>query len=167
MIIRPYTPADFDIIRTWVTDDRTHAMWCANLIPFPMTREGFETTLADGRERFGDKPLIAEEDGRAVGFFCLSDVNAENHELMLKFVIVDSASRGKGFGRQMLALAAKYAFDELGAEIVQLNVFTVNDPAKRCYLGAGFKERRVTENAFPYKDELWGRCNMFVKRGEV
>ena len=23
---------DFDAIKTWITDERTHMMWCANLI---------------------------------------------------------------------------------------------------------------------------------------
>ena len=25
---------DFDAIKTWITDERTHMMWCANLIPY-------------------------------------------------------------------------------------------------------------------------------------
>lgn len=166
MRIRTYTPEDFETVRGWVSDERTHTMWCANLIPFPMTREGFEATLAEATARFGDRQYIAEdEDGNAVGFFCISDIVPESRELMLKFVIVNSALRGKGYGRQMLVLAAKQAF-EIGAQAVQLNVFTVNAPAKKCYLAAGFRERRTTENCFAYKDEMWGRCNMFTERGE-
>ena len=30
---------DFDGIKTWITDERTHMMWCANLIPYPLEKE--------------------------------------------------------------------------------------------------------------------------------
>ena len=36
--------------------------------------------------------------------------------------------------------------------------------AKKCYEKVGFKERTLTENAFRFKDESWGRCNMVIKR---
>ena len=47
---------------------------------------------------------------------------------------------------------------------VQLNVFPENARAKRCYEGVGFTERHNTPDAFKYKDESWGRCNMIIKR---
>ena len=30
---------DFDVIKTWIADERTHMMWCANLIPYPLEKE--------------------------------------------------------------------------------------------------------------------------------
>jgi len=38
MRLRPYIQ-DFDEIINWITDDRTQAMWCANLIHFPIEKE--------------------------------------------------------------------------------------------------------------------------------
>ena len=32
------------------------------------------------------------------------------------------------------------------------------------YEKVGFKERTLTENAFCFKDELWGKCNMVITR---
>ncbi len=34
---------DFDVIKTWITDERTHMMWCANLIPYPLEKEKFRS----------------------------------------------------------------------------------------------------------------------------
>jgi hypothetical protein len=34
----------------------------------------------------------------------------------------------------------------------------------RCYEKAGFVERKLTPDAFAYKDETWGRCNMVFSR---
>ena len=94
---------DFDAIKTWITDERTHMMWCANLIPYPLEKE-------------------------------------------------------------MIKLAVRRAFTDPEALAVQLNVFPENARAKRCYEGTGFTERQNTPNAFKYKDESWGRCNMIIKR---
>ena len=72
--------------------------------------------------------------------------------------------RGKGYGREMLQLAVKYAFEITNAQAVQLNVFPENEKAKKCYESVGFTERKTDLNAFVYQDESWGRCNMIIKR---
>ena len=60
--------------------------------------------------------------------------------------------------------AIKYAFEIAKADAVHLNVFPENPGAKKCYEKVGFKERMLTENAFSFKDESWGRCNMITTR---
>ena len=155
---------DFDVIKTWITDERTHMMWCANRIPYPLEKEKFRCFLSEISEKFGDIPFAAvDDDGRAVGFYCYS-LNHETHEGMLKFVIVDASVRGKGIGKEMIKLAVCKAFTDPEVLAVQLNVFPENARAKRCYEGVGFTERHNTPDAFKYKDESWGRCNMIIKR---
>ena len=72
--------------------------------------------------------------------------------------------RGKGYGKEMLRLAVKYAFEITNVQAVQLNVFLENERAKKCYESVGFTERKTDLNAFSYKDESWGRCNMVIRR---
>ena len=165
MRLRPYVSClDFDRIKNWVTDERTHALWCAGRAEYPLSKEGFDRFLEDIAIKNGDCPYIAADDsGEPVGFFCYS-VNAENNEGMLKFVIVSPERRGKGVGREMLGMALKLAFGLTGAESVRLCVFSCNDRARRCYLGAGFEERTVTDNAFRFGDERWGRCAMAIDK---
>ena len=155
---------DFDVIKTWITDERTHMMWCANLITYPLEKEKLRSFLSEIAGKFGDSPFVAVDDeGRVVGFYCYS-LNHETHEGMLKFVMVDASVRGKGIGKEMIKLAVRNAFTDPDALAVQLNVFSENSRAKRCYEGVGFTERQNTPNAFKYKDESWGRCNMIIKR---
>lgn len=164
MRIRPYFNKDFDVISRWITDERSHALWCANLMPYPLERKGFDDLLQQAEERFGDSPFVATTDeGKVVGFFCFS-VNLNTNEGMLKFVVVDDTIRNMGYGSEMLKLAVRYAFEIANADVVQLNVFPENPGAKKCYLKVGFRERALTENAFSYKDESWGRCNMIITR---
>ena len=177
MKLRKYLPSkDFDNIKSWIDDERTHAMWCAGRFEYPLEKENFEAVLEDMHSKWGDTPFIASlDDGNNVGFFCYS-LNDETKEGMLKFIVVNSLLRGKGVAKEMLELASQYAFEETGAKALHLNVFSENIRAKKCYQKAGFTERSVTENAFSYKDESWGRCNMFkmlngmireVKREEI
>ena len=164
MRIRPYQNRDFDIISLWITDERSHALWCANLIPYPLEKFDFDDLLQEAEERFGDSPFVATtDDGKVVGFFCFS-VNLNTNEGMLKFIVVDNNIRNKGYGCEMLKLAIKYAFEIAKADAVHLNVFPENLGAKKCYEKVGFKERTLTENAFSFYDESWERCNMIIKR---
>lgn len=96
-----------------------------------------------------------------MGFFCYS-VNTEDNVGFLKFVIIDKAKRGMGYGRDMLNLALQYAFQITGAKAVQLNVFNENTMAKQCYVIIGFVEKNIDKNVFPYKDESWSRYNMII-----
>lgn len=167
MRLRTFLQDDFQTIKNWITDERTHAMWCANLIKFPLEKENFFSVIKDFGSRFGDSPfLVTEDNGNAVGFFFYS-LNLETNEGMLKFVMVNPAMRGKGIGAKVLSLAAKYAFDLTKAGSLQLNVFPENIPAVKCYKRAGFIERSTTPEAFFFKDEKWGRCNMVKLKEEV
>ena len=60
-------------------------------------------------------------------------------------------------------IALEYAFYETKADAVQLNVFSQNTGAVKCYKSIGFVERKTDYSAFGYKDELWDRCNMVIK----
>ena len=42
MRLRPYIPEkDFEAVQNWVNDERVHAMWCANLIQYPLEKNNF------------------------------------------------------------------------------------------------------------------------------
>ena len=134
------------------------------MIPYPLEKKEFDDLLLQAEERFDDSPFVATaDDGTVVGFFCFS-VNPKTNEGFLKYVVIDDAMRNKGYGCEMLKLAVKYAFEISKADAVQLNVFSENPGAKKCYQKVGFKERTFTENVFTYKDESWGRCNMIIKK---
>ena len=165
MRLRPFIPyIDFEEIKNWISDERTHAMWCANLIAYPIEKVNFESVMEEAATRFGDSPYVATtDDGKVVGFFCYS-VNLDSNEGMLKFVMVDPAQRGKGLGKEMLQLAVEYAFNITKAEAVHLNVFPENTKAIKCYQSVGFVERHTDLNAFAFQGESWGRCNMIIRK---
>ena len=168
MRLRPYiSDRDFDRLKNWITDERMHALWCADRFEFPLNREDFDKYLEKIAYEREDYAFVATTDEDiTVGFLCYS-VNYETNEGMLKFVIVDPEVRGKGIAKQMLDLIVRYGFDITNVDAVHLNVFTENPGARRCYEKAGFTERNITPDAFSYKDEMWGRCNMVIGKDHI
>ena len=167
MRIREYEHEnDFEIIKDWITDERTHTMWCAGRTPFPLQKESFGKLLSDILINNGDRPFVAVDDNEtAEGFFCCS-LNDPAHEGFLKFIMVDPEKRGIGLGKEMLRLAVRSFFETSDAKAVQLMVFSVNERAKKCYEGIGFKVRKKEDNALLFEDEAWARYNMVITRND-
>lgn len=163
MNIRLYNAdKDFEKLKSWITDERTHAMWCAYRLPYPMTKENLEELLAKEKAYYNNTAYIVETDeGNTIGFYCVS---LNKDESMLKFVITAPEMRGKGFGTKMIAHAVNDEFALRGVNTVRLCVFSCNKAARKCYSNVGFKEISQEDSAFCYKDEVWGRVNMEVKR---
>ena len=155
---------DFDRIKNWITDKRTHALWCANLLQYPINKENFEHVLSEDAIRYGDSPfVVTTSKDKAIGFFLYS-FNGDTKEGLLRFVVVDPEYRGKGVAVEMLKLVALTAFKNSKTEAIQLNLFSENIRAKKCYEKVGFKIRKTTPNAFTYEDESWEKCNMVLRK---
>ncbi len=165
MRLRPYMASrDFKYIAGWIDNERNHALWCANNLPYPVTAEAFHAFLEKMMTDWAAGAFVATDDvGNTIGFFCYS-VNTANNEGFLSYVIIDSKLRRRGYGREMIQIALQYAFEFTGAELVQLNVFNENKEAKRCYERVGFVEKSVLHNAFTYGNETWSRCNLTISK---
>ncbi len=152
--LRPYKNTDAETIVQWLEDERTFRFWCADKYSrFPVSDvEMNDYYLA--RECI--YPMTAEDDEGIAGHLTLRYENSELTDIRLGFVIVDPARRGRGYGRELVRLAAKYAFIFMGAEKVGLSVFENNTRAHACYLSAGFRD--VTDRVYrpyTYKGEEW------------
>ena len=93
-------------------------------------------------------PMTAFDESGVVGHLIMRFTDEEKQVLRFGFVIVDDAKRVKGYGKQMLLLAIKYAFDILRASKVTLGVFENNEAAYYCYKSAGFKESDLEKEEY-------------------
>lgn len=163
MRLRPYiNETDYQYLEKWIDSERLHALWCANLIPYPLSKEGLEETLTGDAVKWEANAFVATENtGTPVGFFSYS-VNHSENSGFLRYIVLDKEKRGVGLGRQMLVLALKYAFEITDVSLVSLNVFDVNEKARKCYAKVGFSEKSITENSFSFGNEKWGRCHLEI-----
>ena len=166
MRLRPYRKADFTYIEKWIKDKRTHALWCANSLPYPVTAEEFHTKLERDEKDWGSCGYtFADDTGKPVGFLMYS-INETENAGFVTFAIVDGEERGKGYGTQMMKLLLQYAYMITNVSSVKLNVFDCNQRAKKCYEKVGFETVSVTPEAFSFEGEKWGKCFMVARRGQ-
>lgn len=165
MRIRPFIESrDYKALESWIDSERTNAMWCANHLPYPLSRERLHALLKENAAELTDGAYVATEDtGEPVGFFCYS-ISVEENTGFFKLVIVDKKKRGAGLGEEMLRLALRYAFEITGVASARLNVFAQNTGAKRCYEKVGFWTESVTKNGYTYRGEPWNICHMVISK---
>lgn len=143
--LRPYKACDAREIVTWCRDEREFRRWCADRFEaFPITEADMNRKYMDGNGDCEDRddfyPMTAFDETGVVGHLIMRFTDKEKQILRFGFVIVDDAKRGRGYGKGLLMLAQRYAFEILKAKKVTLGVFENNPAAYHCYLAAGFKE---------------------------
>ncbi|MGL4772701.1 MAG: GNAT family N-acetyltransferase, partial [Clostridium sp.] len=109
--------------------------------------------------------MTAFDDKEIVGHLIMRFTDEEKKILRFGFVIVDYRKRGKGYGKEMLQLALKYAFEILKVDKVTLGVFENNESAYYCYKSLGFME--ASEGEFEYfhiLDEEWKCFELEIER---
>lgn len=139
--LRPYKKCDAKHIVKWIKDEVAFRKWCADRYEsYPITAEDMNSHY-DGFA-FSDDffQMTAFDETGAVGHLIMRFTDSDKKILRFGFIIVDDDKRGKGYGKEMLSPALKYAFEILKAEKVTLGVFENNAPAYFCYKSVGFRE---------------------------
>ena len=166
--LRHYKPCDADSIISWIKDEDALRKWSSDRFgDYPISAEDINNKYIENNgdcvEPDNFYPLIAFDESGVVGHLILRYTDEEKKVIRFGFVIVDDSKRGKGYGKKMLILAIKYAFDIYGAEKVTLGVFDNNEPAYYCYKAAGFNE--TGEETFcELFGEQWRIVEMEIKR---
>ena len=160
MILRQYKPCDAKTIAGWIKDKEALYKWSTDRFgDYPISADvinhKYMECNGDCTEEDNFYPLTAEADGKVVGHMILRYTNGDKTTLRVGFVIVDDSLRGRGYGKKMLQMAEKYAFEMLGAKRLTLGVFENNPPAYHCYKAAGFKEADADEFIFEINGEKW------------
>lgn len=162
--IRAYRPEDCAVITKWIKDERAHALWCANRMPYPPEEASFERVRVEGERTWGSSSFVVSvSGGEPLGYFSMS-INSRENLAFLSFIIVNDEIRGQGYGTKMLQLIKEYVFETGQAQKIGLRVFDVNEAAVRCYRKAGFIEVQREPEAFSFQEEKWGRLTMEAYR---
>jgi len=75
-------------------------------------------------------------DNYSVGYTIIKGLADQNQSIELKRIVI--IDKGKGYGREALRLIKKFAFEELSAHRLQLDVKEHNLRAKNLYQSEGF-----------------------------
>lgn len=168
--LRPYKPCDAETIISWCKDEISFRKWTSDRYEsFPITEEDMNYKYINCNGDCPDLdnfyPMTAFDESGVVGHLILRFNNEERTIVRLGFVIVDDSKRDKGYGKEMIRLATKFAFDMLKAEKVTLGVFDNNMSAYYCYKAAGFKDVKLEkEIRIPICGEVWSILELELER---
>ena len=167
--LRPYKACDAQTIVSWIGDETAFRKWSAD-------RFGAYPISADDLNRHYDAMAASDsfyeftafDETGVTGHMIMRFTDADKRIVRFGFVIVDSSKRGKGYGKGMLELAIRYAFDILKAERITLGVFENNAPAYRCYKAVGFRDLELPEpELFRIGNEEWNCLELELTREET
>lgn len=158
--LRHYKPSDAKTILTWCKDELTFRKWTSDRYDrFPITAEDMNSKYIDNNgdcaEADNFYPMTAFDENDIVGHLIMRYTDAKKTALRLGFVIVDDSKRGMGYGKEMISLALRYAFEIFGAAKVTIGVFNNNLSAYRCYKSAGFKDVEAEKEVCEFFGEKW------------
>ena len=89
--------------------------------------------------------FVIEADGKAVGYAILAGANDKNENVELRRLVI--AEKGKGYGRKVLHLIKEFAFEELNAHRLWLDVKDFNERARKLYESENFTTEGVWREA--------------------
>lgn len=163
--LRPYKACDAQSITKWLGDEYAFRQWSADRYDkYPITADDMNAYYDRDKNNGRIFGMTAFDDTGIVGHFTLRFPDDDSlDEVRLGFVIVDDKKRRKGYGKELVFLAIRYAFDFVGADKVSLGVFENNQAAICCYRSCGFEEVEwdVTES-YQCMGETWNCVEMEV-----
>ena len=166
--LRPFKPADGAYLVKWFDNEEMFTKWSAGQFSYPLTRQQVDDYCRKWEEDSNGWPMaVTDETGRVVGHLLMRNMDYQENSIFFGFIVVDPSIRGKGYGKEMLSLALRYAFTILKADTVRLRVFANNPGAKACYEAVGFQEEQFIKEAFSYQGEKWDNYQMAAKRSQV
>lgn len=163
--LRLYKNTDAQTIVNWLKNEYAFRQWSADRYErYPITANDMYNYYSQYNDDELYK-LTAVWQNEIIGHLTIRFIDDARKITRLGFVIVDDTKRGKGYGKQLVSSALKYAFDELKADKVTLGVFENNTPAVNCYISCGFKivEREIIES-YQCMGETWNCIEMKVIR---
>lgn len=159
--LRPFIKSDSDTIVTWIGDESMFRKWSADRYDhYPILPEDITKQYSEAHEAGILYPFTAFDEDGICGHLIMRFLGEDR--IRFGFIIVAPDRRGKGYGREMLRLALKYAFDILGAKDVSLGVFDNNPKARCCYESVGFTAAEKHKTEFLFHEEKWLNTEMVI-----
>ncbi len=160
--LRPYKPCDAEAIVEWCNKDEViFRRWALDRFErFPITakdlNEKYIQCNGDCEDADNFYPMTAFDEDGVAGHMMMRFLDKEKKVLRFGMVIISEDRRGKGYGRELISLALKYAFEILKVEKVTIGVVHDNLPAYRCYTSVGFDEVKMDSyETYHFFEEEW------------
>ncbi len=165
--LRAIEREDIDRFVRWFNDPEVRRYL---LMYEPMSRAKEERWFEERLSRKDDLLFALEvrEGDRWVhiGNMGLHRIDWKNRVATLGIVIGEKEYWGKGYGTEAVKTMLRYAFHELGLNRVELETYSFNPRAQRCYQKAGFVREGIRRQALYRDGEFHDVITMGILRSE-
>lgn len=140
--LRRHVPDNRDAFVAWYQDREIAEVLRHNLEPLRehQARAYFDTIVMPQSTRGTCWAVHTVSSGNLVGSTAVTDIDTRNRTCLFRIVIGDKSVWGRGIGTEATRLVIAEAFESLGLDAVNLEVFTHNERARRAYRRVGFRE---------------------------
>jgi RimJ/RimL family protein N-acetyltransferase len=150
----------YDTLLSWIENAGALMQFAGPAFTFPLTAEQLDKSLGDPN-RFAFR-VVDRNSGKMIGH---AEIYLTKESAYLgRIIIGDPQMRGNGLGGQIVASLLDYAFDVLGQNKVQLNVFDWNTSAIKCYEKVGFLINPNKKAERVVNGQTWNALNMFIDK---
>ncbi|MBL7979965.1 MAG: GNAT family N-acetyltransferase [Bacteroidetes Order II. Incertae sedis bacterium] len=151
------------ILKNWITTQEELILFAGPCpFSFPLSDEAWMQFLEIGTNSRLSYLVIDTQTGDALGFAQVKTINSYTKRLC-RLLIGTPANRGRGLGKQLVLALLHICFEDPETTFVDLNVYTHNVRAIRCYTQCGFKEVLDAQPNYT-STELWEAIRMVRTR---
>lgn len=171
LTLKYFEPSDFEQLISWSGDEAFLLQWAGLQFKYPLTKEQLEAYLEDANDMDTSSKLIYKvidsASNKSIGHISIGAIDREHRSGRIgKVLLGDSASRGKGYGEQMLLAILKVGFEDLKLQRITLGVFDYNISALNCYKSVGFMEDKFIPNYTRIKGKSLNLVEMRIVEDE-
>ncbi|MFK4301305.1 RimJ/RimL family protein N-acetyltransferase [Paenibacillus sp. RC254] len=168
IVLREYRQEDIPEIRKWVNDpDITCGLSDVFTYPHSQTNsEAYVQMMIDGNSEIKGFVIAHKDTLDYIGQLDLFKINWMNRHATLGIVIGRDDNLGKGYGREAIRLLQKFVFHTLNLNRLELEVYSYNERAYRCYLACGFKEEGRLRQKLFREGQYYDIIQMGILRSE-
>ena len=153
----PMVESDLPVLTEWAEDEKTLIQWCGPVFDFPLTIEQLQVYFSETKKKHPNRYILKSVTNENImcGMSELGNIDRRNGTASLCRIFVDKQFRGKGIAEDMITKLIEFAFNELNLRRIELNVYTYNIPAYKCYEKLGFVREGMKRKVTEYNGEFW------------
>lgn len=148
---------DFKTLITWAESEKDLIQWCGPVFNFPLTEQQLEIWFNES-VKFPPKRMIfkaVNDTGEITGMGEIGVIDRNQDTASICRIFVDKKFRGNGIAVVMISFIISYAFKVLNLKSLELNVYSFNTPAIKCYERLGFHRTDVKSKTTAVGNEIW------------
>lgn len=158
--LAPFTENDFEVLKSWINNSEELFQFAGPIFTYPLTDDQLRAYIKMPSNK--SFKVILNSTKETIGHCELNYENGNNR--LSRILIGDKNLRGQKIGEQIVATMAELLFQNKNIKAVDLNVFSWNKAAVKCYEKVGFIINHEQTDDMTINGKVWTRLNMILKR---